>query len=559
MTLLDKLYGTPWAIRPESLECLIALAERRDVDPDWVRSRMHHQRTNGTDEVVVTTDGEIEPPFFGAVSAVPGTPIEGARLAYRRGSVGVVPVIGPIVRYGSMFNAMSGGATSVGAIALDLNLALADPDVAAILLHVDSPGGETNGISELGDMIYDARSKKRIVAYVSDLGASAGYWLASAAHEIVVAETAALGSIGVVAAVRDPSRADDGQIEFVSQVSPLKRVDPRTKDGKAQIQGLVDTLAGVFVRTVARNRDVDPEAVVDDFGRGGLLVGQDAVDAGLADRLGSFESTLRDLAAASAIPTPGPAHRPAAASDTQIRGVGDPDDADAIAGVVATRAAAAVADAIGATSQREEPVDLIASIRALLDQDDGTRVVNDLVPQAAPEGSIVNQNQTPPPAPPAPPAPTAGPTAENDALRVRLAAAESENQRLRLDGITAMAKHYVQGILAEGRALPAEESALVALHIRAAIDDMYQPVQDGPTRTKLVEASIAARQPRGDLIKEMMEPATLRALADRAAAPRQSAEGQLPSEERERELLGMTGLGRKALASANGTNGTGAH
>jgi hypothetical protein len=99
----------------------------------------------------------------------------------------------------------------------------------------------------------------------------------------VAAETALLGSIGVVMAVRDPRRDKGKDIEFVSSVSPNKRPDPTTPSGQDQYQALVDQLGDIFVAAVARNRGVKPQAVLDDFGAGGLLVGAQAVEAGMAD------------------------------------------------------------------------------------------------------------------------------------------------------------------------------------------------------------------------------------------------------------------------------------
>jgi ClpP class serine protease len=528
MNLLDRVCTGAWAIRPEALEVIIALADRQDVPAGMIRDAMHHRAPRDPAEMQTH-----------AVSASRGTPIEGASVAYRRGSVAVLPITGPIVRYGNLFTSVSGGATSVQAIGLDLNLALADPDVKAIMLHVDSPGGESNGIAELSDMIFAARGRKAIVSYVSDLGASAGYWLASAASEIAIAQTAALGSIGVVAAVQDPEKHDTGEIEFVSSVSPHKRLDPRTKVGKAQIQALVDTLGDIFVGAVARNRGVTAETVTNDFGQGGLLVGQDAVRAGLADRLGSFEGVLADLAGSpTADVTQPPAHRPAAASTPPVV-------------------------AIAATTEPVQEPEMglrerILELAASLDPVNGSA---DL------EASIVSQNlhattggtsQTPPPptvtthgtSPTTPP--PAQPDVNADALRVRLAAAEAENQRLRLHGITDAATRYAQDMLREGRAMPSEEDAITGLYIRAALDDMYTPVSEGPSRVALVQASYAARQARTQLLAELTDDAVLRALHDRATAPRRSADGEPPSDDRTRQLLEMTPLGRRHLDQVNG-------
>jgi ClpP class serine protease len=145
-------------------------------------------------------------------------------------------------------------------------------------------------------MIRAAHTQKPVTAYVDHLGASAAYWLASAAGRVIAAPTAMLGSIGIVMVVDDPSKTDSTDLEIVSNQSPKKRPDLTTKSGRAQVQATVDALADVFIADVARYRGVSTDTVLSDFGAGDVFVGQQAVDAGLADAVGSYEQTLRDLA-----------------------------------------------------------------------------------------------------------------------------------------------------------------------------------------------------------------------------------------------------------------------
>lgn len=230
-----------------------------------------------------------------AVEAQLGRPMDNSRNVTMRGATAVIPITGPIFRYANLFTALS-GATSTEALALDIQQALDSPQVQAILLSVDSPGGEATGINELAQMLYEARGRKPMYAYVEGLGASAAYWLASAVDTIVMDATAAVGSIGVVMAVPDKTATRQTAIEFVSSQSPNKRPDPMTESGRSQLQTLVDDMATVFVDAVARNRGVDAETVLNDFGAGGLKVGKAAIAAGMADKLGSFEQTVAELA-----------------------------------------------------------------------------------------------------------------------------------------------------------------------------------------------------------------------------------------------------------------------
>jgi ClpP class serine protease len=208
----------------------------------------------------------------------------------------VIPIEGAIVRHGDMFSDVS-GAVSIDTLAKDFTVALNDRSVQAILLAIDSPGGESNGVAELTDLIHAARGQKPIEAYISHLGCSAAYWLASACDRIACDSTAMVGSIGVVAAVPNPEKDTKRTVEFVSSQSPHKRPNISTEGGRAQIQSRIDALADVFVASVARNRKVSQKTVLEQYGAGGILVGQAAVKAGMVDAVSSFERVLAAVAA----------------------------------------------------------------------------------------------------------------------------------------------------------------------------------------------------------------------------------------------------------------------
>jgi len=256
-----------WAILPEMLTTILSIAAR-ETDPE-------------------------------AVAAKLGRPLENTYQVEMRDGVAVIPVHGAVMRYANLFTRVS-GATSIEQLALDFNQALENPAVKGIVLNIDSPGGTVAGVNELADMIYAARGRKPITAYVSGMGASAAYWLASSADEIVMDATASVGSIGVVSVQTDDTerkaKAGVKEIQIVSSVSPRKRPDLSTETGRADVQAMVDSLANVFVNTVARNRGVAAESVLSKYGQGGLMVGIDAVSAGMADRIGSLEQVIAGLA-----------------------------------------------------------------------------------------------------------------------------------------------------------------------------------------------------------------------------------------------------------------------
>ena len=262
-TALQAVMAERWAITEEGLRTILAIANR---------------------------EGDIE-----ALKAKLGEELPGTRRAEKRGNVAVIPISGPIFRYANLFTEFS-GATSLGILSLDFQQALEDDSIASILLNPDSPGGQVNGTNEYADMVYRANKIKPVYAYVGGTAASAAYWDISGCRKIIVDETACLGSIGVVATFRDDSKARQSEgietIEIVSSASPNKRPDVKTKEGRALIMSEIDALADVFIAKVAKHRGVSEEKVRSEFGQGGVFIGEHAVNAGLADRTGSFEEVI---------------------------------------------------------------------------------------------------------------------------------------------------------------------------------------------------------------------------------------------------------------------------
>lgn len=239
---------------------------------------------------IATRSNDIE-----AVRAKLGTKLENTRKVEIRDGIAVIPVTGSIFRYANMFTEIS-GATSTEILSLDFNSALNNPDVKGILLVIDSGGGQANGISELSSMIFNARGKKPIKAYASGSMASAAYWIGSSADEVIVNDTAIAGSIGAMLSFDDNTEAKEKagvkEMKYISSVSP-------NKNSNTELQALVDSLGSIFVENVARNRSVNTEFVLENYGKGGLFVGKDAVTAGLADKVGTFEEVLSSFGVSS--------------------------------------------------------------------------------------------------------------------------------------------------------------------------------------------------------------------------------------------------------------------
>jgi signal peptide peptidase SppA len=226
-----------------------------------------------------------------------GPPPSAPTLANEQG-IYVLPIHGTLVQRASGLDALS-GLTSYSSIARRLDAALADESVRGIVLDIDSAGGEASGVFDLADQIHAARSVKPVWAVANDAAFSAAYALASAAGRVYLTRTAGVGSIGVIALHVDQSQKDakDGLI-----YTPI-HAGARKNDGsphhalsegaQTAIQTEVDRLYELFVLTVADQRGIAPELIRQT--EAALYFGQDAIDAGLADRVGTLSDAVQHL------------------------------------------------------------------------------------------------------------------------------------------------------------------------------------------------------------------------------------------------------------------------
>ena len=217
----------------------------------------------------------------------------------------MIPVFGTLVKRAGAVEAAS-GLTSYGHLEDRIMDAATDPVVRAILLDIDSPGGEAAGVFDLSDLIYEARSLKPVWAVADEEAFSGAYAIASAAERLIVPRTGGLGSIGVVAVHVDRSARDamEGFRTTTVYAGAAKNdFNPHEtlKDGARQtLQAEVDRVYALFVDTVARNRGLTADAVRATEAR--LFFGEDAVRAGLADEVGTMRSAFAALAAALSTP-----------------------------------------------------------------------------------------------------------------------------------------------------------------------------------------------------------------------------------------------------------------
>jgi capsid assembly protease len=220
------------------------------------------------------------------------------------GSVAVIPVYGLIMHRPSMD--MSGpGGTSCQVLSRQIRAAVDDPNVSAIVLDVDSPGGDTDGVDELAAEIYNARKQKKITAVSNCLCASAAYYLAAQASEVVVSPSSMTGSIGVYCMHEDDSEllAKAGVklsiIKFGENKAEGNPFEPLSDPARQHLQEMTDTFGGMFEKAVARGRNVSRDEVHSKFGQGRVFDAKTAVKLGMADRVGTLDGVLSEYGVGS--------------------------------------------------------------------------------------------------------------------------------------------------------------------------------------------------------------------------------------------------------------------
>ncbi len=182
----------------------------------------------------------------------------------------------------------------------EINAAARNPDVSEILLYVDSPGGTVAGVDDLSTAVFRARQVKPVVCFCEDLAASAAYWIASQATEIVCTASTLIGSIGIFNIIIDESELEKriGVKTLVARTGPLKGigVDGVTDEQIDEAQKIVDELGKIFMLAVHRGRGdrLSASNLLKVFD-GRILVGESAKQFGLVDRIGRLEDELGEM------------------------------------------------------------------------------------------------------------------------------------------------------------------------------------------------------------------------------------------------------------------------
>jgi capsid assembly protease len=286
--IVRAVYSRPWAIEPGTLALVLDILRFRveggRFTPEEIEERIagaeHGPRANQT--------------YAASRSRGAGGRREGPAPA-------LIPVYGVISQRQGLMAADSGG-TSIEGLTQDFRAAMGDPEVSGIIFEFDSPGGTIDGVDELATEIRQARGQKPIVAVANSMAASAAYWLASAADEVVTIPSGSVGSIGVFAAHEDQSVKAEAEGVRTTLISAGKYKtegnpwEPLGTEARAHLQEMVDAHYGMMVSAIAKGRGVSVEHVRSQMGEGRLVLPKNAKAAGMVDRIDTLDHTISRVA-----------------------------------------------------------------------------------------------------------------------------------------------------------------------------------------------------------------------------------------------------------------------
>lgn len=213
------------------------------------------------------------------------------------GNVAVIPVRGVLVRRTTWMSQLF-DEVGMEEVTAAVNAAAGNSAVRSIVLRIDSPGGNSDGITELADAVFAAREQKRVIAQIEGTATSGAYWLASQATEIWAQRMDVIGSIGArmmimfdasEAMERDgvkPVQIDTGEFKSAGELGL-----PISDTQVAEFQKFVDTIFADFQAAIKRGRGIS-QAVLSPLADGRVWFAKEAKSLGLIDGIRSLSDTM---------------------------------------------------------------------------------------------------------------------------------------------------------------------------------------------------------------------------------------------------------------------------
>jgi protease-4 len=223
------------------------------------------------------------------------------------GKIAVIPVQGIIYTD----DQTEWGTSMVDDIKNALQTALEDDSVKAVVLAVNSPGGEVTASDIIYHEVLKVQKKKPVVVAMTSLAASGAYYIACAADWIVANETTFTGSIGVIIqslnyeGLFDKVGLDAVVFKSGKFKDMLSGSRPMTPEEQAYVESMVMQVYERFLGIVSRARNLPADGLRDTFADGRIITGKDAKEAGLVDQLGYVEDAYDKARALADAPDAG--------------------------------------------------------------------------------------------------------------------------------------------------------------------------------------------------------------------------------------------------------------
>lgn len=231
--------------------------------------------------------------LIAAFAIIPGGPGRKATLAQKQ--IGVITLEGTIMS--GSFGLFSAAGT--GQVLRELHEAAEDPDIAALVLRINSPGGTVAASQELyREALRVKEAGKKLVVSMGDVAASGGYMVSCAADKIVANPGTTTGSIGVIMEFQNVEGLYDklGLKENVIKSAPHKDIGsptrPMTQDERAIFQDMINEMYGQFINIVAEGRHMDIDEVKK-LADGRVYTGTRAKELGLVDEIGDYYDAIK--------------------------------------------------------------------------------------------------------------------------------------------------------------------------------------------------------------------------------------------------------------------------
>ena len=218
----------------------------------------------------------------------------------QRGARGSGDKIAVITMRGLISSSLPGnvGDTMVEDMRLALQQARDDDHVRAVVLEIDSPGGEVTASDVIYNWVVKTRAKKPVIVYMDSLAASGGYYVACGGRYLMANETTITGSIGVIIQTLNYEQLFNkvGLSAVVFKSGKFKDMlsgtRPVTPEEREYIQGFVMKTYDKFLGIVARERNLPADGLRNSVADGRILSGKDALDNKLIDGVGQIEDAF---------------------------------------------------------------------------------------------------------------------------------------------------------------------------------------------------------------------------------------------------------------------------